>query len=296
MPWFDHAGVRLHYLTRGSGRHVLLVHGLGSSGGDWAFQVPALEAHRRVILPDLRGSGLSDAPPGPYSIATLAADLWALADSLGVEELDVVGFSLGGAVALEMALQRPDRVTRLVLVNSLASYRIDHWRKWVEARFHAWTVRVSGLQRTAALVARRVFPGDWQAAMRERAVRVIGAARRRPYLATVAALERWCARDRLDRLRSRVLVIAAEHDYTPLAEKRQLAARLGAQLVVVAGSRHGTPFDAIGITNATLVAFLRDEPLPAADAWRADAPEEAPSAPPPGSVAHEHAEAAATAR
>lgn len=289
MPWFRHDDIQLHYLVRGSGPAVLLVHGLGSSGADWAFQVPALESHRRVILPDLRGSGLSAGPPGPYTVEKFARDLWALVDALEVREVDVVGFSLGGAVALEMALQQPDRVPRLALINSLESYRADHWRKWLEARMHTWAVRVMGLRRTAAMVARRVFPAEWQAPMRARAIDVIGTARRRPYLHTIAALERWCARERLAALRSRVLMIAAEHDYTPLAEKRELASRLGAQLVVVRGSRHGTPFDATECTNACLVAFLDDAPLPAPDTWRADPPERAPRAPPVGSVAEEHA-------
>lgn len=288
MPWFQHEDVELHYLVRGSGPAVLLIHGLGSSAGDWAFQVPALEPRHRVILPDLRGSGHSACPPGPYAIEQFARDLWALADTLGVRDLDVVGFSLGGAVALEMALQRPARVPRLVLINSLESYRADHWRKWLEARVHTWAVRMLGLRRTARAVARRVFPADWQAPMRERALRVIGSARRRPYLMTIAALESWCARERLDRLRSRVLVLAAEHDYTPLAEKRALAERLGAALVVVRGSRHGTPFDATECTNACLVAFLGDAPLPESHTWHVDPQERAPRAPPAGSVAHEH--------
>lgn len=289
MPWFTHDDVRLHYLTRGHGADVMLIHGLGSSGADWAFQVPALETRYRVILPDLRGSGHSSCPSGPYSIEQFARDLWALADSLGAGEVALVGFSLGGAVALEMALQRPDRVPRLVLINSLESYRADHWRKWLEARAHTWAVRVLGLRRTARAVAHRVFPADWQAPMRARALQVIGAARKQPYLLTIAALERWCARARLPALQSRVLVIAAEHDYTPLAEKRALAARLQAHLVVVRGSRHGTPFDATECTNASLAAFLADAPLPAQDTWHVDAEERAPRGPPPGSVAAEHA-------
>jgi hypothetical protein len=93
----------------------------------------------------------------------------------------------------------------------------------------------------------------------------------------------------LAQLRSRTLVIAAEHDYTPLAEKRALAARLGAEFVVVRHSRHGTPFDSIELTNASLTAFLTDQPLPPVEHWVRDAPERAPVTPPPGSVAEEHA-------
>lgn len=291
MPVFRRGDLGLHYLTRGQGEPLLLIHGLGSSGGDWAFQVPALEARFRVIVPDLRGSGHSTTAPGEYSIEGFATDLWALLDALGVARANVVGFSLGGAVGLEMALMRPGAVPRLVLINSLASYRIDHWRKWLEARGQMWLVRLFGLRRVARLVARRVFPEPWQAAMRERAATVIGALAPGPYLASAAALERWSALARLGGLTSRALVIAAEFDYTPLGEKRALAAQLGAALLVVRGSRHGTPFDAIAVTNEALRGFLTDAPLPPPATWCRDGPQETPQVPPDGSVAHEHATA-----
>jgi pimeloyl-ACP methyl ester carboxylesterase len=188
---------------------------------------------------------------------------------------NVVGFSLGGAVALEMALQRPASVPRLVLINSLASYRIDHWRKWLEARIPAAIVRVLGMQRMARLLAARVLPERWQQPLRERAVAVIGAVPAATYLGMAAALEAWTATDRLDLLQSRILLIAAEHDYTPLTEKRALAARLRARIVVVNGSRHGTPFDSIAITNASLLAQLTDQPLPESARCVRDADEDA---------------------
>jgi pimeloyl-ACP methyl ester carboxylesterase len=291
MPYFDRDGIHLHWLERGRGRPVVLLHGLGSCGGDWAFQVPALEREFRTILPDLRGSGRSGAPRGPYSIAGFADDTWALLDHVGVTEADLVGFSLGGAVALEMALQRPERAARLVMINSLACYHVDGFRKWAELTLQSWLVRFGGMERAARLVAERVFPEPWQAAMRERAARVIGATPVRPYLDSVQALAAWCATERLGSLASRALLIAAELDYTPLGEKRELAVQIGAQFVVVRGSRHGTPFDSIGATNACLAAFLRDEPLPPPLACQIDAPEHVPSAPPPDSVADEHARA-----
>jgi 3-oxoadipate enol-lactonase len=82
---FDNAGQDLHYLVRGSGEPVLLIHGMGSSGADWAFQVPALESRFRVDLPDLPDCGLSTPPPqGNFSIAYFATSLWALIDEIGV--------------------------------------------------------------------------------------------------------------------------------------------------------------------------------------------------------------------
>jgi 3-oxoadipate enol-lactonase len=291
VPLYRHRGLPLHYLVRGSGEPVLLVHGLGSSGADWAFQLPALEAHFRVIVPDLPGSGHSAAPSGPLSIESFASALWALLDHLHASPANVVGFSLGGAVALEMALQRPQCVPRLALINSLASYRVDHWRKWLEARLPGALVRTLGMRRTAGMVAARLFPEPWQRPMRDRAASVIGSVPAGRYLGAARALERWSASERLASVRSRTLVLAAEHDYTPMKEKRELAARLRASLVEVRGSRHGTPFDAIDITNASLLALLRDEEPPPRESWQRDAPERAPERPAPGSIAEEHAAA-----
>jgi pimeloyl-ACP methyl ester carboxylesterase len=284
-----HRGRRLHYLERGSGAAVLLIHGLGSSGADWAFQVPALESQFRVLMPDLPGCGHSEPTPEAGSVESLAQALWCLLDELEIPCPDVVGFSLGGAVALEMALQRPAAVPRLVLINSLASYRIDHWRKWLEARIPAALVQVLGMRRTARIVASRLFPEPWQQPMRSRAEAVIGAVEPKRYLGAARALEKWSAEERLQQLRSRALLIAAEHDYTSLEEKRALALKIDARLVEVRGSRHGTPFDSIEVTNASLLAHLTDSELPPMGMRVRDAPERAPTRPSEGSVAEEHA-------
>jgi pimeloyl-ACP methyl ester carboxylesterase len=262
MSLFRYPPFPLHYLVRGRGEPLLLVHGLGASGADWAYQVRALEGQAQLIVPDLPGCGHSGAPVAGYSIEGLATALWALLDHLGLREVNIMGFSLGGAVALEMALQRPAAVPRLVLINSLTSYRIDHWTKWLEARVPAAMVTLLGMRLTGRLCAARLFPHAWQRPLRERAAAVIGNVAPASYLGLMQALEHWDARDRLTALRSRILVIAAEFDYTPLGEKRALAASLGAELVVVRGSRHCTPFDATTATNALLAAVLRDAPLP----------------------------------
>lgn len=85
-------------------------------------------------------------------------------------------------------------------------------------------------------MAARLFPEPWQRAMREHAARALGSVPANSYLGTGLALVRWAILDRLDRLKSRVLLIAAEKDFTPLAEKRDLARKLNAELVVVRGS------------------------------------------------------------
>lgn len=276
MPYARLHDLRLHYESHGHGPPLLMIHGLGSSGADWAFQVAELSGRFRVITPDLRGSGLSDKPHGPYRIEQFANDLWALLDQLDAADAHLVGFSLGGAVALEMALQRPTGAGRVVLINSLPSYRIDHWRKWLELRLQNSLVKLLGLPRTARLVAKRIFPHPHQAPMRARVAEVVGGNPRHAYLASANALVRWCARDRLLDLQRPTLVLSGELDYTPLQEKRDYARQMRAEFAVIRGSRHGTPFDAIRACNACLAAFLQGAALPDAGLLAIDLPDEAP--------------------
>jgi len=118
---------------------------------------------------------------------------------------------------------------------------------------------------------------------------VVGAVPASSYLGMGFALARWAILDRLHHLKSRTLLIAAEHDFTPLAEKLALAATLSADVVVVRGSRHGTPFDSVDVTNASLLALLSDQPLPPAARWVRDTPLRAQAMSLRGSIAEEHA-------
>jgi 3-oxoadipate enol-lactonase len=278
MPVLDDEGLPLHYVVCGHGEPVLLLHGLGLRATSWTFQIAALERQFRLIIPDLPGSGRSPPPRDGYGIPEFARSLWRLLDHLGTSTVSIVGFSLGGAVALEMSLQRPEQVKRLALINSLASYRVDHWRKWLEAWIPIALVRVLGIQATAWLLATRMFPQPWQSAMRKLGALMIGAASAQAALATAQAALRWTASERLDRLCSRTLIIAGEHDYVPLAEKCELAARIGAAMVIVRGSRHGTPFDSIRATNASLLALLTDQALAACSWLACDQPTDARAA------------------
>jgi len=289
MAYFQHNERPIHYLERGQGEPLLLIHGLGSSGADWALQAPCLEGQFRLIVPDVPASGLSEPLRAGYSVAGMAAALWALCDHLAVGRVHIVGFSLGGAVGLEMALQRPEQVSKLGLINSLATYRLDHWSKWLEAALTLLFISLIGMRRAARLAARRLFPMPWQESLRERAATAVSAVPAARYLRTGRALLQWSALERLEALEAKVLVIAAENDFTPLEEKRLLAARLGADFIMVRGSRHGTPFDSVRATNEALLAFLSDQPLPPAERWSYDEAEHCGELPFAGSIAEEHA-------
>lgn len=112
-------GVRLNVLDVGSGPPLMLVHGWALSHEVWDRQVLTLaERGWRVLAPDLRGHGNSDAPLSGYAADRLARDLVAVLDDLRIADISLVGWSLGGLTAFNLAATRPERVNSLVLVGS----------------------------------------------------------------------------------------------------------------------------------------------------------------------------------
>ena len=110
------SGLEIGYETRGRGAAVLMIAGLGRTRNMWEAQVSALAENFRVVVFDNRGVGESGRPAGPYSAALMAGDAAGLLDLLELERAHVVGASLGGLVAQELALSRPERVASLSLL------------------------------------------------------------------------------------------------------------------------------------------------------------------------------------
>jgi pimeloyl-ACP methyl ester carboxylesterase len=107
--------VRIAWQEAGSGAPLLLIQGLGYGAWGWDPVVPGLAERFRVLSFDNRGSGGSEMPPGPYTAAAMAEDALQVLDEAGVERAHVVGASLGGMIAQELAVAHPERVDRLVL-------------------------------------------------------------------------------------------------------------------------------------------------------------------------------------
>jgi len=112
----DIQGVNLHYSYGGTGEPVLLISGLGASAETWARQLPAFEARHMVVRFDNRGAGRSDTPEGPYSIRDMAAEAVQLLDALDIPAAHIVGSSMGGMIAQEVAIQYPDKSLSLTLI------------------------------------------------------------------------------------------------------------------------------------------------------------------------------------
>jgi len=111
-------GRRTHYLDRGEGEPVVLVHGFNLDGATWCANVEALAERHRVLVPDLWGQGYSTRDPLDYGYPLFAEQLLQFLDVLKLERVALVGHSMGGGTSALFALEHPERVARLVLVDA----------------------------------------------------------------------------------------------------------------------------------------------------------------------------------
>lgn len=115
MPKANLKDINLYYEVHGSGYPLILIRGLASNADHWYYQVPAFSSHYSVVVFDNRGIGRSDIPDSPFTISTMADDTVGLMDFLGFRRAHILGISMGGMIAQEIALKHGQRVNGLIL-------------------------------------------------------------------------------------------------------------------------------------------------------------------------------------
>lgn len=243
---------------------LLMLHSLGTAAAIWDAPAAALATGFRVIRPDLRGHGLTEATQGPYTMAGLAADAWALLDALGIARAHVAGISIGGMIAQAMAHAAPERVASLALVDTaLAILPPQAWRD------RAATVRAHGTEAIEEAVLSRWVTSGFRDTPDAAGLRAM--LRRTPPEGYAAAAEAIAAADLADatrRLRLPALVVVGEHDEaTPVASAEALRDAIpGARLVVLPGAAHIPTVEQPEAVTEALRGFLA---VPAADPYEA---------------------------
>lgn len=258
MPTVRIADTDVYYEVAGNGDPLLLIHALGSSSRDWERQIPAFSAQYKVIAIDLRGHGRSGKPPGPYSIPLFATDTAGLLDALAIPSAHVLGLSLGGMVAFQLAVNWPGRVRSLIVVNAAPALVIRTLRERLLLAQRFLVAALLGMRGIARLLGRRLFPKPEQAGLRRQMVERFAQNDSRAYREALrAATANWSVEGSLDQVRCPTLVIAADGDYTPVSHKATCVEKLrDGQLVVIRDSRHATPVDQPEAFNEAVLGFL----------------------------------------
>ncbi len=111
-------GILMNYEIQGKGTDLVLIHGMGDNLSMWYHQVPVFSKHYRVVIYDTRGAGETEIPEGEYSLSVLTEDAYQLMKAIGVKDACFLGYSMGGRIALELAIKQPEMVKAVILSSS----------------------------------------------------------------------------------------------------------------------------------------------------------------------------------
>ncbi len=240
----------LHYEVAGSGPlTVVCTHGLAASGATWRAQVEALAKHYRVVTWDLRGHGQSGSPDGAYRLADLAADLREVLDGTGTERAVILGHSAGGVVAMQFALDYPQRTAGLVLVGTASECNERAHQFYEDLAQIAETRGMDPVRKRLGLGSAREGHAPVYPVAFAKVARVMGNLLREPLT------------PRLDAIHCPALVLVGEKDFLGAGGSVILSRRIaGSRLEIVPGRGHGLFLEDPDGFNALVGAFLAEIP------------------------------------
>ena len=267
--------IKICYEIHGEGHPVMFVHGYGAVKENWMCQKGVLSEEFKVILFDNRGAGKSDRPNIPSTMDMYVEDIRALLDSLKIEKVHLIGWSLGGMIVLQFILKYPERVNKLVLINTLAGFpnlqglemyknsQIDKYYKILEDPAKAFFDSAHGYTRKFRKMMqedpKRKFYGLFSAED------IIKKDSTNP--ATPQDIENGANAiaghdviGRLLEIKHKTLVLTADKDrITPkIANERIHEGIPNSVLKVIEGAGHDSPFEKAPEVNKAILKFLED--------------------------------------
>lgn len=242
---------------------VLLLHGLGATSESWQLQIPVLIEHGyRVLAPDLPGFGRSPYASEWKSVSEVTTSISDDISHLNIHSAIVVGISMGGVVSLQLALDHPQFIERLVLVNTFAHLNVIS-PKTTPYYITRWVLlHLRGMQAQANAVANRIFPHPSQSALRGELIRQVLAANPSAYRAAMSTLAKINLDDRLIEISQPTLVITGECDTTvlPHIQTAMTTKIRNARQVIMPNTGHAASVENYAVFNGHLLDFLSASP------------------------------------
>jgi 3-oxoadipate enol-lactonase len=256
-------GLTIHYqdINPDGQPAILLLHGLGANGDSWQLQIPRLANQGyRLIVPDLRGFGRSSYPGGSNNPGIMAQDMIHLMEQLSLDRVHLNGISLGGTVALQITVSRPDLVESLVITNSFAKLRPKKFSQWLFYATRLLLVHLIGIDNQAKFVAERLFPLPEQGKFREEFRHQISQSDPRSYRSTMRSLASFDISAGLNTIMVPVLIVTGEKDtIVPPEVQVELANGIPtAEHILIRDAGHAVIIDKPDRFNQVYLAFLRE--------------------------------------
>ncbi len=258
MSFVENQGTKIYWDEQGRGDPLLLIMGLGYPSSLWHRTRPVLAQHFRTVAFDNRGVGLSDVPPGPYPIATMASDAAAVLDAAGVSKAHIFGISMGGMIAQEFALQNPARTRSLILGCTSAGgpSAVRAERKVADVMM----ARGMTLEQAREAILPYIYDASTP---RERIEEDLGLRRRclptpQGYMAQLQGILAWEGYSRIAQITAPTLVIHGKSDaLVPPGNGELIAARIpSAKLVLLEHASHLFLTDQTRTAHTEILEFL----------------------------------------
>lgn len=240
---------------------ILLLHGLGVNCHSWQLQMEGLiHENFRVLAPDIPGFGKSTYQGGETSVSRMADSIVYLLKKICIDRVHAVGISMGGTIAVQLALDNPDLIDKLILVNTFARLPNADPRVWPYFILRVIIVHTFGINTQARLVAKRIFPHPGQEELRTTVIEQICQADKKGYRATMRALARFNVEERLCKIKHKTLVITVANDTTvPPKYQRMLVDEIPySRQIIFPGSGHAVSVDNPDTFNKAIVNFIID--------------------------------------
>jgi pimeloyl-ACP methyl ester carboxylesterase len=264
MPTASINGVNLNYELHGeSGDPLVLVHGYTGDITDWRHQVPAFSPSFRILMPDNRGHGQSEAPAdrSTYTVSQMADDLMALVDQQGFERFHLLGHSMGGGVVQEIALAHPERLLSLTLHDTSDSFSAatanPNIALWRDHRFKV--AETEGMAAVSEIAPPFPPPPHMPRERQDETKKRLAAMSADAFIGAWQGLAAWAGtQERAKQIASPTLVIYGDLDTQFIIDGSiRLAANIpGAELAVIPQTGHSPQWERPELFNAALGAFL----------------------------------------
>lgn len=263
MPKVRVGDIEIFYREDGRGDHVVWIQGLGLDHRGWALQIPFFSQYFCCLTFDNRDAGRSDRSPGAYAIKTMADDTVGLMNALAVKQAHIVGLSMGGAIAQEIAIHYPARVRRLVLAATYTSgdpRGTDLLNSFVQMR--ARFSREEYLRAICPWIYSYrdyLVPGLVESAIKK-GIEDSYFLPSKVYARQVEAATTHFTEDRLKQIQAPTLIVAGDEDLlTPMRFARTLHQEIpGARLALIQGAAHGLIWTHAEELNNLVLSFLRE--------------------------------------
>jgi pimeloyl-ACP methyl ester carboxylesterase len=266
MPKAKVNGIDMFYEVQGKGVPLVMIQGFAGNQQAWFFQTPVFKKYYKVIIFDNRGIGRSGRSSEPYTIRTMADDVVRLMDYLGIDKAHILGLSLGGVVAQEIAISYPERVIKLVLGSTFAGKQIRD--------VHPDMLKAAGVKEGAtnadfgsidfrklmntivSLAFNRMLYRMILLPLSKRSLKSVNA---EGYLAQLASVGDYDTLDRLHLIQAPTLVMTGTGDrLVPPGMSDLIASRIPhARLVKIKGGSHAFFMEMRGKFNKEVLVFLR---------------------------------------